>query len=420
MAVLATLGVVGLFSIPSRAADGELLLSDALVQVGYERFWEGRIELGGGDKVAAADLVDQNLYVRTQAGLIYAVQADTGLLRWGTAVGDYAHFGRRPTHVDTDTGDGPLLLVTNTQILALNRFSGEETQRIDLPFVAGGGAVADESGVYLGGADGKVYALRWLDRSSRLPLVRWRVGVAGMVMTEPALTADGLLYFVSDGGVVYCTRTQDKALEWANRLSARVAGGVYVDDSGVYVAATDNRLYVLDRVRGSILQRYLLPGPLYETPVVAQRTVYQYCDGEGLFAFDVDSRKPLWQLSQGRRFVARGTKHVILQDGDDALLFVDGGTGQVRRRVDLPERVVPIRNLRDDVLFLVAADGRMVCTKPIGAALLRPETVAAARSTLTRPAGSSGATGTDIDRSIEPPVASPTLPDDPLRSDSGG
>jgi outer membrane protein assembly factor BamB len=38
--------------------------------------------------------------------------------------------------------------------------------------------------------------------------------------------------------------------------SGRIVGDVKVDDSGVYVASTDSKLYALDRGTGKILWKY--------------------------------------------------------------------------------------------------------------------------------------------------------------------
>ena len=412
--------VVTAFAAAGVEAGGVDIVTDAsLRDVGFERYWQGRVSVAHGDAVEAVDLLDENLYVRTREGTIQAVQADTGLLRWIEPLADRSFRDRRPSHVWTDAGDGPVLLVTKSQILVLDRYSGEELDRIALPFAAGGGAAADEFGIYLGGADGAFYSLRWLRSSSRKPLVRWRVGVAGRVMSRPVLTFDNRLYFVSDGGVVYCVRAGDKSLVWAYRTYSPVSGGLHVDESGVYVAAEDNRLYVLDRDRGRSVRRYLLPAPLFETPVVAHRTVYQHCAGAGVFAFDVDSREELWHVPDGRGFVSRAEHRVVIRSMSGDLLFVDNRTGEVNGRLALLDDVFAAQNRRDSVLYLVAPDGRMLCAKPAGFPYLRREEVAAARSMLHR----RPASGQDADAGEESPADSTGIsgrrPEDPLRSDGG-
>ncbi len=402
-------------------AGADIVTDAALREVDYERYWQGHVSLRHGDGINSVELLDENLYLRSRDGAIYAVQADTGLLRWAQRIQDRSAHDRPPSHVQTDVGDGPLLLVTKSQLAVLDRYSGEQLRRIELPFAPSGGAVSNATGIYLGGMDGTFYALRWVGPADRAPLVRWRVGVSGRVMTTPSLTFDHRLYFVSDEGVVYCVRARDKALVWAYRTFANVTAGLYVDESGVYVATEGNRLYVLDRDLGRSVRRYLLPAPLFAAPVVVRRTLYQACTGVGMFAFDVDSREQLWEVRGAERFVALSKDRVALTDVDGGMVFVDNGTGEVENRLALPDGVFAVENRQGGVLYFVTVDGRMLCAKPAGFPYLRREEVAAARSTLHRSPfaeeereGMEGALGTEAEGNRERRIQ------DPLRSDTGG
>jgi outer membrane protein assembly factor BamB len=413
--------LVPCLAVAGEMASAEIVTNAALGDVRYERYWQGHVSLRHGDEVKSAELLDENLYLRTYGGALYAVQADTGLLRWAERIPDRSAHERRPTHVQTDVGDGPLVLVTKSQLFVLDRYSGEQLRRIDLPFASSSGAVADATGIYLGGMDGTFYALRWVEPVARAPLVRWRVGVAGRVMTTPSLTFDNRLYFVSDEGVVYCVRTRDKALIWAYRTYASVSAGLHVDESGVYVATVDNRLYVLDRDHGRRIRRYLLPAPLFDAPVVVRRTLYQHCAGVGMFAFDVDSREQLWEVRGAEKFVARSNDRVVLTDADGDLAFVDDRTGEAEDRLALPAGVFAVENRRGGVLYLVTVDGRMLCAKPAGFPYLRREQVAAARSTLHRsPFSEQEREGVEEELTSEKEGVSERRIQDPLRSGGGG
>ena len=348
------------------AAKGEIVASARLRLAGYGKYWDGYLPLQGSDEVAAVHLLDDNLYVRTRHGVVYAVQADTGLLRWGALLNDRLFRDRAPTHVQTDAGGGPVIFVSNGQVLVLDRYSGDVIRRMELPFPAGGAAVADAACMYLGSAGGEFYALRWSVHPGCAPLTRWRVRVHGTVTSRPVLTLDDRTYFVTDAGVVYCVGGHNKALIWAYRTMAEVSGGIHVDESGVYVAAADHRLYVLDKDVGRRIREYQLPGPLFDTPVVSQRTLYQYCDRQGLFAFDVDSRKRLWHLPEARRFVARAAERLVLISRTGDLLIADNDTGRVESTMELPQGVLIAENRRDAVLYMVTPGGRLLCAKPLG------------------------------------------------------
>ncbi len=229
----------------------------------------------------------------------------------------------------------------------------------------------------MGGANGEFYSLDLCCQ----PLVRWRVQVRGVVRSAP-VSAFGRIYLVTDGGMVYCVGPADKSLRWSYSTCSAVEGGLHVDESGVYVASANRRLSVLDPDTGARIAHYRFPSPLTDTPTVVQRTVYQYSQGDGLYAFDVDTRDRLWINPEARRLVARAAEDLVLLSESGGLLLADNSSGVVGHRLALPEDVIAVTNPRDAVLYLVASDGRMQCAKPQGFPYLRREAFATARARL--------------------------------------
>ena len=97
-----------------------ILKTTALQQAGYGKFWESTF-LTGGNPVLSAHLLDENLYLTTDAGLVCAVQADTGLLRWMQDLGDRSVRGRAPAHVQSAKDMGPVLFVTYSKVAEADR-----------------------------------------------------------------------------------------------------------------------------------------------------------------------------------------------------------------------------------------------------------------------------------------------------------
>lgn len=374
-----------LFFVPvghhASAADQTIATPAALEQAGYGVYWSATLPLRGGHRVAGVSLLDENLYVQTAGGMVYAIQADTGLLRWVQSLDSYSTPTRAPTHVRTDDGDGPAVFVTRAQAYFFDRYSGDSLLELELPVAASSGAVADMSSMYLGGADGLFYSLRWRCYGCGLPLVAWRAMLPGIATSTPILTELDRLYFASDG-VVHCVQAPGKTKLWSFCVCESVAGDIHADESGVYVASRNQKLYILDPDDGSLIRSYRLPRPLDEGPVVAQRTVYQYCPNEGLYAFDTDTHEPLWHKQDGRAFVARQAEWLVLRTASGDLQVVDNDTAAVLHTVNLPDSVMLATNARDANIYAVTPDGRVLCAKRLGFPYLRREKILSARARL--------------------------------------
>jgi len=394
----------------------DVVSAEALHSAGYGKYWSGSIELSEGDRVAAVNLVDDNLYVHTRLGAVYAVQADTGLLRWGISINDRLFRELPPTHAQVDSGDGPALLVSASRLFVIDRYSGEKLDVIDLPFSPAGAAVGDATSIYLGGMDDKFYALRRANARRFAGLVRWRVHLEGSVSTPTILTLDGRLYFATNQGRVYCVHGATKRLEWAFQTDGTMDRGLAASDAGVFIGDARNRFYILDPRRGVQARQFLLPGPIFDAPVIAQRSAYVYSDHQGLFAFDADTRKQIWRLDDARRFVARAAERLVLRMRDGSLWIGDSASAAPFQTLDIPESTIVAQNRRDDVLFMSSVDGRLLCAKRLGFPYLRREKVTMAHINLHRhPGATDGANGADR-HSIETTSAASTASSNPLRS----
>ncbi|MFD0968388.1 outer membrane protein assembly factor BamB family protein [Plantactinospora endophytica] len=192
------------------------------------------------------------------------------------------------------------------------------------------GPVVAAGTVYLGSADGTLYALdaatgtvRWtypipeldatlavadgmlylvgsetlyaLDVDTRQ--VRWSFRVDGSLRSTLG-AADGLVYVADQHGRLGPTlHALDRAtghLRWSRDLGRTHGTGPAVAHGAVYVGG-DHTLYALDARTGAVRWDHPdLPGPVGEAPVVADRTVHLAVAGSYLGTFDVHDGRKLW------------------------------------------------------------------------------------------------------------------------------
>jgi outer membrane protein assembly factor BamB len=383
--------VAALAGAPPAPPDSPLVEDAKLQSAGMHRYWQTRLPVAKGDALLRGHLVDEVLYVIAGSGNVFAIQADVGLIRWGVKLTEPDYRIWAPTHVRTSDGAGPVILPTPNRVFIVDRFSGDLIQSFVPQFGAAGPVAAYDDNLFLGGEDGRFYSLRLVHASAAVePFKRWEVLAGGPVTGAPSLYDDDKLLFGSQGGAVYSCYASDKALNWGFKAGGPVAGDPVVDESGVYVASADRSLYKLRRDDGNMVWRVRLPRPLTEGPLVTAGTVFQYCAQHGLVAIDASSGQERWRHQNGRAFVAHGLGGDVIFTEDKRLLVLDHATGDVQSGFDVQAVTKTVPNTRDDAVYLLGSDGRVLCARLDAAPYLRRQQVTAARRRLNLPPEQTG------------------------------
>ena len=123
-------------------------------------------------------------------------------------------------------------------------------------------------------------------------------------------------------------------------------------------------------------------------------------------------------MPTGRAFVAHTRGRDVVFTRDRRVLVVDRDSGEVLHGIDADSVIATVTNVRDEAVYLLGRDGRVLCAKPVSVPYLRSQEVTAARQRLNlRPIGvAETARRAFIDASE---VAEP-VGDDPLRSRRDG
>ena len=258
---------------PASAADEDYLSSSALAPAGLVKFWQLKLPLEADQRLADAYLVDDQLYLATQDGYVFAVHAHTGAGRWMRRVTAGGFRIKRPAHAGNR-----VIFNTSTQLLVLDRYSGLARAETELGFPAGSAAVTDGVNIFLGGLNQRFYCF---DVDSLFEI--WKASTNGPINSAPAVK-DGRLYVASDDSGVYACVAANKQFFWQTATTGPNTADLVADAAGVYVASRDLSLYFFDLRFGRIRWRARFSGPLYEPPVLTAGVAYQYCPDDGVVA----------------------------------------------------------------------------------------------------------------------------------------
>ncbi|MFO0660789.1 MAG: PQQ-binding-like beta-propeller repeat protein [Polyangiaceae bacterium] len=211
----------------------EMQADDPSVNNAFINWFEGNV----------AHAADGTLYVPNDNFFVYAVNPDTGEVKWRFKMADQTW--SLPA-VDVSTGS---LYIGNNNLLpvAPNTYAidsnGEEIWSTQsLGTVAASPLITPDGAMIVGGFDGYVRAYRMTDGEQL-----WELGTRDHVYASAAMMPDGSVVQPSADGTIYDIDAKTGAIKWAFDTSEPIRSSPAVDaDGNVYVGSGEGRLFVLN------------------------------------------------------------------------------------------------------------------------------------------------------------------------------
>lgn len=200
---------------------------------------------------------------------------------------------------------------------------------------------------------------------------RWELLTAGGVSARPAVY-EKTVFIGGEDGRVYAV-APDRAPVWPLEggvylTQGRIVADVQADESGVYVASTDSKLYSLNRASGKTQWQYFAGSALVTPPEVTETTVYQYVRGRGMVALDKASRQfnreARWEVGNAVQFLSEDDQNTYLRSRDNRIIAVDRQTGRQKFRSRGTFDVFA-SNTGDSTIFAARKDGQIFAIRPI-------------------------------------------------------
>jgi outer membrane protein assembly factor BamB len=249
----------------------------------------------------AVDAANRYLLVASDSGSVVALDARKGTRVWSFTTGDKVR--ARPT-----VADGSVFVNSDDgNLYKLEARSGKETwrARIDArpeprpkraPFDRhGSSALVDGARVYVGSADGALYAL---DARSGRDL--WRVKTKEKIHASPIRSGDAVI-FGSYDGVLYSVAAEDGTQRWTRDTRGAISTAPALAGERVIVGNRAFELSGLDARTGEPQwQQYYFFSWVDSVPTVADDRVYVgSSDAANVSAYDAASGRRLWQRVLG-------------------------------------------------------------------------------------------------------------------------
>ena len=260
-------------------------------------------------------LLGRSLYLLKNNGSVYAVDKDSGRVRWRRNVGRLAAASPAVGHgrVHLALLEGPAKDGTG-RIYSLSTRNGRIRWARKLPSRAETSPLLHHGSLYVGSENGTLYALRARDGQ-----VRWTYTAGGAIKGGPALH-QGTLYFGDYGGEVHAVRTKDGSRRWSSGTSGTRLGfgsGQFYSTPAVafgrvYIGNTDGRVYSLSAKNGDLAWAKQTGDYVYASPAVAAvprlgPTVYIGSYDGTFYALNARSGGVRWTHEAGGRISGSAT-----------------------------------------------------------------------------------------------------------------
>jgi outer membrane protein assembly factor BamB len=247
-----------------------------------------------GGSVSGPAVSGGTVYVGSWDDKVYALDAATGHRRWSYATGDFVLYSPAVSggtvYVGSDDGKVYALDAATGHL----RWSYATAGTVAVPRGSGVSGPAVSGGtVYVGSDDGKVYAL-----DAATGHLRWSYTTGNEVVSSPAVSG-GTVYVGSWDDKVYALDAMTGHLRWSYTTGNEVVSSPAVSGGTVYVGSDDNKVYALDTATGHLRWSYPTAGTVNSSPAVSAGIVYVGSSAGTVYALDAATGQLRWSDATG-------------------------------------------------------------------------------------------------------------------------
>ncbi|HEX78725.1 MAG TPA: PQQ-binding-like beta-propeller repeat protein [Dehalococcoidia bacterium] len=235
--------------------------------------------------------------------------------------------------------------------------------------IYGSTAVAGEL-VYVGGADGKVYAFTIDTGASRW--VYPRSGNLGAVILGGTVVNQDIVYVCTVAGDVYALDVVNGDYIWDYDIGEDVWATPAVADNTLYIGTFDKNVYAIDINTGE--EKWQHPfetgGPIISSVVIDGDVLYIASFDRHIYALNKESGEPIWQYPDvdggeenpekwfwASPVLCNGSIYAANMDGK--VYVIDAGSGGLVTAIDLGAAISSTPVAVGDEVFVATEEGRV-------------------------------------------------------------
>jgi outer membrane protein assembly factor BamB len=238
-----------------------------------------------GEITSSAAVSNGVIYFTGRRGDIYAVDAQSGDIRWQAHLGDYIL--RSSPAISGNT----VFVTGGYALFALNATTGEELWKLPIQYAAQSSPTIAGSLVFVASQDGRLYAV---DAASGAQ--EWSYNAEGIIFGAPAISG-GIAYIGTDAGMLHAISIERGNFIWKDGIGGNLVASPAVANGLVIVSSRGQGVIALDARNGEEQWRYSVSGR--SSVAISQGIVLAGSDDGGVHAISLETGEPLWLFPTG-------------------------------------------------------------------------------------------------------------------------
>ncbi|CAN0345659.1 unnamed protein product, partial [Ectocarpus sp. 4 AP-2014] len=298
-------------------------------------------------RVVGARLFRDGLYILTSAGVLQALDAETGVERWSVRLGKgilpaYGPTVNQTTKQDQDGNVTELIkvgVVTGSTIHVLRADTGAEILTHQ-----SGGAPATAPAItgthaFVPVVSGRLVG-QPIDQVKGLSIV---VASPGALIEEPILSANRVIWSTARGHL-YGADSKTGVPAYRFDATAPLSGPPSLSDESMYFATTTGSVYGMSAEKARPLWKNSVGVGVHKPVVALGDAVYVATDTPTLYAFDANDGAELWRVEGLGEVVSASEKHLYAVNPNGALGVLDRVSGKPLKSWPAAGGLTPVVN----------------------------------------------------------------------------
>jgi len=364
-----------------------------LLQAELQSYWDWPLVLPAGERIVRLYRLDEKLYCLTNMNTLVAINAQVGKEEWRRSIAPIGQAVFAPTHVNdivlpeevvgiegivdpsTIRASAPfdaVMINSLSYVMVLDRKDGaviRNPKDVRFDFAANTSGASDGVMFFVGSVNGRYYGMDLV-----AGVMAWQEGT-GAIISSGLKYVNEHLYVAGEDGVFYTDKiTTGREFDWSQQLGGPVTADFYVGDNQCFVPCEDKRLYAYGALNGQQIWPPFVTSGKLRTPVqVAPQTIFQYAQGDRLYAIDRLTGEKRWDMPDGRTVLAAMEGKAYVLDKEKMMHVVDEMTGEEIATVDMSRLDLLLANTTAPAIFAAGKDGKLYCFRLLSAGRLTPE-----------------------------------------------